>query len=155
VIFTVACVSESPIVYIYFTFLIGAYLLYNTVKVFAILQHESAIGICISPPSLVPLPPLFPSHPLGCHRALALGSLHHTSSFHWPSILQVVMYRFHYLFSQIIPPSPPTVSKSLLFMFVSPLLPCRQDYRYYLSRFHIYVLIYDICLSLSDLLHSV
>ena len=36
------------------------------------------------------------------------------------------------LFSQIIPPSPsPTVSKSLIFMFVSPLLPGI----YYLSRF--------------------
>ena len=37
------------------------------------------------------------------------------------------------LFSQIIPPSPsPTESKSLLFMSVSPLLPCMQDHWYYL-----------------------
>ena len=93
-IFTVTYVSESPIVYIYFTFLIGGYLLYNIVKFFAICQHESAIGIRISPPSWTPLPPLSPSHPLGCRKALALGSLHHTSSFHWLSVLQVVVYRF-------------------------------------------------------------
>ena len=54
------------------------------------------------------------------------------------------------LFSQIIPSSPSlSVSKSLF--FVSPLLPCKQDHRYYLSRFHIYVLIYSICLSLTSL----
>ena len=40
-------------------------------------------------------------------------------------------------------------------MSVSPLPPCPQDHWYYLSRFHIYVLMYDICLSLSVLLQSV
>ena len=60
------------------------------------------------------------------------------------------------LFSQIIPPSPsPAESKSLFFMSVSPLLPCMKDYQYHLSKFHIYALIYCICLSLSDLLHSI
>ena len=46
----------------------------------------------------------------------------------------------------------PTVSTSLFFLSGTPLLPCKW---YHLSRFHIYVLIYDICFSLSDLLHSV
>ena len=60
------------------------------------------------------------------------------------------------LFSRIILPSPcPTVSQHLFFMPLSPLLPCTQDRRYYLSRFHIHVLTCDIYLSLSDLLHSV
>ena len=36
-----------------------------------------------------------------------------------------------------------------------PLLPCDQGHQYHLSRFHIYVLICDICFSLSDLLPSV
>ena len=47
---------------------------------FAIHQHESALGIHMSPPSwnATHLPP----HPipLGCHRALALGALPHTSN---------------------------------------------------------------------------
>ena len=56
------------------------------------------------------------------------------------------------LFSQIIPPSPsPTESKSLFFTFVSPLLPCMQDCHYRLSKFHICVLIYSICLFLTSL----
>ena len=57
------------------------------------------------------------------------------------------------LFFQIIPPSPsPTEPKSLFFISVSPLLPRMQDHWYHLSEFHIYVLMYSICLSLSDLL---
>ena len=60
------------------------------------------------------------------------------------------------LFSQIAPSSPsPTESESVFFMSVSPLLPCTWDRRYNLSRFHIHALVYSICLSLSDLLHSV
>ena len=61
---------------------------------FAIHQHESALGMHMSPPSwnATHLPP----HPipLGCHRALALGFLHHTSNTHWLSILYIVMYMF-------------------------------------------------------------
>ena len=34
-------------------------------------------------------------------------------------------------------------------------LPCKPVHLYHLSRFHIYALIYYICFSLSDLLHSV
>ena len=38
---------------------------------------------------------------------------------------------------------------------VSLFLPCKPVHLYHFSRFHIYALIYDICFSLSDLLHSV
>ena len=48
-------------------------------------------------------------------------------------------------FSQIIPPSPsPTESKRLFYASVSLLLSRIQDYRYHLSKFHIYVLVYCI-----------
>ena len=48
-------------------------------------------------------------------------------------------------FSQIIPPSPsPTESKRLLYTSVSLLLSCIQAYRYHLSKFHIYALVYCI-----------
>ena len=46
-------------------------------------------------------------------------------------------------------------SKSLFSMSASPLLPCKQVHQYHPFRFHMCVLIYDICLSLSDLLHLV
>ena len=58
-------------------------------------------------------------------------------------------------FSQIIPPSPsPRVQKTVL-TSVSLLLSCIQGYRYHLSKFHIYALVYCIGVFLSGLLHSV
>jgi len=59
-------------------------------------------------------------------------------------------------FSQIIPPSPsPTESKRLFYTSVTLLLSRIQGYRYHLSKFHIYALVYTIGISLSGLLHSV
>ena len=61
----------------------------------------------------------------------------------------------------ITPPSPPhrgfppLVSIRLFSTSVSQLLPCKPVHLYHFSRFHICVIIYDICFSLSDLLHSV
>ena len=49
----------------------------------------------------------------------------------------------------------PLVSIHLFSMSVSLFLLCRLDHLYYFSNFLIYVLIYDICFSLSDSLHSV
>ena len=58
--------------------------------------------------------------------------------------------------SQFIPPPfPPLVSIRLFSMSVSLFLSCKPVHLYRFSRFHIYMLIYDICFSLSDLLHSV
>ena len=67
--------------------LIGGYLqyggLYNIVMTFAIHQHESAMVYpCLlhpEPPSPVPPHPI----PLGCPRALALGTLLHASNLRW------------------------------------------------------------------------
>ena len=50
---------------------------------------------------------------------------------------------------------PPLVSLCLFSTSVSQLLPCKPAHLYHFSRFHIHALIYDICFSLSDLLHSV
>ena len=59
-------------------------------------------------------------------------------------------------FTHIIPPSPsPTESKRLFYTSVSLLLSHIQGYRYHLSKFHIYVLVYCIGVFLSGLLHSV
>ena len=48
----------------------------------------------------------------------------------------------------------PLVSIRLFFTSVSLFLPCKPVHLYHFSRFHIYTLIYDICFSFSDLLHS-
>ena len=59
-------------------------------------------------------------------------------------------------FSQLIPPCPsPTESKRLFYTSVFLLLSCIQGYRYHLSKFHIYALVYCIGVFLSGLLHSV
>ena len=61
----------------------------------------------------------------------------------------------------ITPPSPsshcfpPLVSICLFSTSVSLFLPCKPVHLYHFSRFHIYALIYGICFSPSDLLHSV
>ena len=57
------------------------------------------------------------------------------------------------LLSQLVLPSlPHTVSTSLFSMSVTLFLPCTQAHQYHLSKFHIHVLLNDICFSLSDLL---
>ena len=50
---------------------------------------------------------------------------------------------------------PPLVSIRLFSTSVSQFLPCKLVHLYHFSRFHTNALIYDICFSLSDLLHSV
>ena len=58
--------------------------------------------------------------------------------------------------SQFIPPplSPLGVHTNVS-TSVSQFLPCKPVHLYHFSTFHIYALIYGICFSLSDLLHSV
>ena len=59
-------------------------------------------------------------------------------------------------FSQTIKLLPsPTESKRWIYTSVSPLVSHIQGYRYHLSKFHIYALVYYIGVFLSGLLHSV
>lgn len=56
------------------------------------------------------------------------------------------------LSSQISP--SPTESQSLFFPWLSPLLPYTWDHWHHLSRFHVHMWQCYLCLSLSDLLHT-
>jgi len=95
------------------------YLLVSTIY-----QHESAIGIHVSPPSwnsshLLPLPT-----PLGCRRAPDLSSLCHTWNVRWLSNFPYDNMYVSMLLSQFVLPSPSSpVSTSLFSASVSPLLP--------------------------------
>ena len=141
----------------FFFFLIGGLFLYNIGMVFAIHQHELAIHIHVSPISWIPRSPShFPPHPrpFRLSQSTDFGS---PASYKLPPAIWLLHGNVHVsvLLSQIIPPSPsPTESKSLF--VVSGLLccpACRIVSTIFLES--IYVLIYDICLSLSDLVHSV
>ena len=101
--------------------------------------------------SLLNLPPTA-SYPSSCLRALGLSPLHHTADSHWLSIFHMVMSMF-WCFSldsshPLLSPLCPQVCSLCL------RLHCKQVHQYHLSRFHIYALIYHICFSLSDLLHT-
>ena len=104
------------------------------------------------PPSL--LPPC--TIPLGHLSAPAPSIQYHASNLNWRFISYMVLYLFQFVFSQIIPLSPSsTESKRLFFTSVSLLLSHIPGYRYHLSKFHIYALVYCIGVFLSGLLHSV
>ena len=95
-------------------------------------------------PSLWVIPVTSPEHPVSCIK---------------PGLEICFTYdniHVSMLFSQIIPPLPsPTKSKRLLYTSVSLLLSRIQGYRYHLSKFHIYALVYCIGVFLPCLLHSV
>ena len=55
-------------------------------------DHESAIGIHVSPPCLTSLPPPTPFQPSRMLQSPGLSSLSHTANSHWLSILHMEAY---------------------------------------------------------------
>ena len=109
-------------------------------------------------PSLWNFLPIFhPSHPARLSPGPGFSSLSHKAHSHWLSILHMGVYTFpcNSLCSSMSTHPDLPMSTSLFSMSASPLLPCKEVHHHHLPRFHIYVFIYDICFSLSDLLHSV
>ena len=151
---TVETVSDFIFLIYFFNFYFYFILLYNTVLVLPYIDMNLP-WVYMSSQSWTPLPPpslyhlsgssqcTSPKHPVSCiEPRLAIHFLHDSIHVSMP-------------FSQIIPPSPsPTESKSVLYICVL-LLSRIQGYRYDLSKFHIYVLVYCIDVFLSGLLRSV
>ena len=110
--------------------------------------------VYMSSQSWTPLPPPIPYHLSGSSPCTspkhAVSCIKHRLAIHFlhDSIHVSVP------FSQIILPSPsPTESKRLFSTAVSLSLSHIQGYRYHLSKFHIYALVYGIGVFLSGLLH--
>ena len=99
-------------------YLIERHLLYNIVLVHAIHQHESAIGIPMSPPFWTSLPLPTASQPSRLSQSPGLSSLSHPANSHWLSILDRVAC-VSMLLSPFVPPSPssplPHVHESVSF----------------------------------------
>ena len=113
-------------------------------------QCGSALSTHISPPPWASLP----SYPSRLSRSTRLNSLSYKTTFHQSSILHMAMH-VSMLLSQFLPPSPSlTVFSSLFSSSVFLFLPLTEVHQWYFSRFHTYVLIYNICFSLPDLAYS-
>ena len=131
------------------------FLLYNIVLVLPYINMNLP-WLYMCSPSWTLLPPPCPYHPPGSSQCT---SPKHPVSCIEPGLAISFLYDIIHVsmpFSQIIPPSPsPTESRGLFYTSVSLLLSCIQGYRYHLSKFHIYVLVYCIGVFPSGLLHSV
>ena len=119
-------------------------LLYNIVLVLPYINmNPPRVHMCS--PSWTPLPPPSPSHPSGSSQCTS--PKHPVSCIEPGLVIHFLHDSIHVSvpFSQIIPPSPsPTESKRLFYTSVSLLLSHIQGYRYHLSKFHIYALVYCI-----------
>ena len=103
------------------------------------------------PPSL--LPPC--TIPLGRLSAPAPSIQYHVSKLDWLFISYMILYMFQCHSPKSSHPLPLPESERLFYKSVSLLLSHIQGYRYHLSKFHIYALVYCIGVFLSGLLHSV
>ena len=130
------------------------FLLYNTV-------NQLYIDIYPHIPSILRLPPTLPIPPLQVvtkHQAdLPVLCSCFPLAIYQLSILHLVVYTcpcYSLTSSQFTLP-PPHVLKSILYICVFiPVLPLGSSELFFF-RFHIYMVAYSICFSLSDLLHSV
>ena len=112
---------------------------------FVIHQHESATGTHVFP-ILNPTPFSFlvPSLWVSCPSAPAPSIQYHASNLDWQFISYVILYMFQCHSPKSSHPLPLPESKRLFYISVSLLLSRIQGYRYHLSKFHIYALVYCV-----------
>ena len=127
--------------------MVHQFLLYNK-------GNQFYIYICPHISSLFHLRPSHHPYPtsLGGHKA-KLTSLCYAAASHQLFILHLVVYisPCHSLTSSQLTLPPPHVLKSILYICVIILvLPLGSSEPLFFFRFHIYVLAYGICFSLSD-----
>ena len=147
--------QPTPVFFFFFFKFYFSFKLYNIVLVLPNIEMNLPQVYTCSPSwTLLPPPSLY--HPSGSSQCT---SPKHPVSCIEPGLAICFIYDIIHVsmpLSQIIPPSPsPTESKRLFYTSVSLLLSRIQGYRYCLSKFHIYVLVYCIGVFLSGLLHSV
>ena len=133
----------------FFQFYLFIFLLYNIVLVLPYIDlNLSWVYMCS--PSWTLLPHPSPSHPCGSSQC---ASPEHPVSCIEPGLVIRFTYDILHVstpFFHIILPLPsPTESKRLFSTSVSLLLSHIQGYRYHLSKFHIYALVYCIGVFLS------
>ena len=119
---------------------------------FAIHQHESTTSVHVYP--ILNLPPH--TIPLGHPSAPPLSILYHASSRVWRFISHMILYMFQCHSPKSshpcpLPQSPKDCSIHLCLFCCLPI----QGYRYHLSKFHIYALVYYIGVFLSGFLHCI
>ena len=151
--------SVTHVLFFFFSVFLKMYLfIYFTLQHcidFAVHWHESAMSVHVfpilnPPPTSLPIPSLWV---IPVHQPQASCIMHRT----WTG------YSFHiwyYTCFNAILPNHPTLALShrvqkTVNTSVSLLLSRIQGYRYRLSKFHIYVLVYCIGVFPSGLLHSV
>ena len=103
--------------------LVGGWLLYNIVVVFAIHWHESAMDVHVSP-SRSPLLPPSPSHLSGSSQCTSPEHLSHASSLGWWSVSPLIVYLFQCYSLRtshpcLLPQSPKVCSVYLCLFFCS------------------------------------
>ena len=93
--------------------------------------------------------------PLGHPSTPTPSILYPASNLDWRFVSYMILYMFQCHSLKSSPPPSPTESKRLFYTSVSLFLSHIWGYRYHLSKFHIYALVYCIGVFLSGLLHSV
>ena len=120
-------------------------------------QCDSAIGIHLSPPSQIFLPPSSPCHPSRLSQSTGFEFPVSHSKFPLAIYLIYVNVYVSMLLSQVIPllspPLYPQFCSLCLHLYCCP--ASRFISTIFLDFIYIYTLIHDVCFSLPDLLISV